>query len=43
MIAKRRDYITDEAFRPLYDENEVLVKMITAWEIRYKPILAIIY
>src|ERR1700679_2368883 len=30
IIARRRDYITEIKFKPLYDEYEVLVKMITA-------------
>ncbi|MGY3211227.1 four helix bundle protein [Mucilaginibacter sp. HD30] len=30
IIAKRRDYITEDVFRPLYNDHEILVKMITA-------------
>jgi len=30
IIAKRRDYIAEETFSSLYDEYEVLVKMITS-------------
>lgn len=30
IIARRRGYITEEVFRPLYNDHEVLVKMITA-------------
>ncbi|MDB5031435.1 four helix bundle protein [Mucilaginibacter sp.] len=29
IIARRRDYISEIVFKPLYDEHEVLVKMIT--------------
>ena len=29
-IAKRRDYLTEEQFKQLYNEYEILVKMITA-------------
>src|ERR1700753_3194771 len=30
IIARRRDYIAEMKFKPLYDEHEVLVKMITS-------------
>ena len=30
IIAKRRQYISEEVFKQLYDEHEILVKMITA-------------
>ncbi len=30
IIARRRDYITEDSFRPLYHNHEILVKMITA-------------
>ena len=30
IIARRRDYITEIKFKPLYDDHEVLVKMITS-------------
>ncbi|MDB5002915.1 MAG: four helix bundle protein [Mucilaginibacter sp.] len=30
IMARRRDYISDVTFKPLYDEHEILVKMITA-------------
>jgi four helix bundle protein len=30
IIANRRRYISDEQFKPLYNEHEILVKMITS-------------
>ena len=30
IMAKRRDYIADVNFKHLYDEHEILVKMITS-------------